>query len=473
MSESISFSALPRRTRWLALALFVLMVAEIFRLFFASSEAFESLLTAVVWFARGWFVFVCILGLPVCSVREKSLMGLAAVLTIALVRHPNADEIIGSALGLAAFIGVFIAVLTSMKEAAARSRAIVDVGIYLTTQPAQKRFLSVALGTHVLGAFLNFGAPGLMAPLVQKGAQHSLSEPVKVTEQRQMSALIRGFSWILLWAPTTLTQAVLLGLFVEVDYAFLVGLGLCTAAVMILLGLLMDRHDWGRPVARPERTMPERPSQAIRVVSLICAGLFAATYALKFAAGFTVAESLVITAPSATVLWLLAQQKTKPFKEGMQSTVGILTGAAPSLLRSAIALGLSGYIGRVSIYLLPVEDIAAWIETASFSPFVFYCAVPVIITIGGQIALSPIIFVVFLGGLLSELPGLDVDPTLAVFSLSFGWALSMAASPNATATLVISAVSDIPPTTLTWKWNGRYAILCYGVFVALIFALTR
>lgn len=46
----------------------------------------------------------------------------------------------------------------------------------------------------------------------------------------------------------------------------------------------------------------------------------------------------------------------------------------------------------------------------------------------------------------------------------------MTASPNATATLLISATTRIPPTTLTWFWNLRYALLCYAC-VILVFAM--
>jgi len=53
---------------------------------------------------------------------------------------------------------------------------------------------------------------------------------------------------------------------------------------------------------------------------------------------------------------------------------------------------------------------------------------------------------------------------LIVFALGAGWALSMSASPNASATLLISGISGIAPTTLTWKWNGVYALLCLLVF---------
>ena len=84
--------------------------------------------------------------------------------------------------------------------------------------------------------------------------------------------------------------------------------------------------------------------------------------------------------------------------------------------------------------------------------------------------MSPIMVVVFLSAVINELPVLPADPSLIVFALGAGWALSMTASPNASATLLIAAVTKIAPTTLTWRWNGTYALICYLSFVVLFFA---
>lgn len=473
MSTPNRHSAAAVRTNGFALALCVLMLGELLHLSLGIFSAPPARVDAVSQFTQVWFVLTCLFGLPACTIREKSLLVLATFLTFALLDHPDFWTIVSSAMGLAAFIGVFIAMLTVMKEAASRSRAVSEVGIHITRQPANKRFLSVAIGGHVMGAFLNFGAPSLLAPMVQEGARHSEQEAPETAEQRQVSALVRGFSWIILWAPTTLTQAVLLGLFTGIDHLTLLGLGLMTSVIMIALGLMLDRVQWGLPRNPGIAPRPQKPIKAFRNLSAICALLLVGTYGLKLAADLTVAQSLLFTAPLTTVFWLLSLWPDQNLPSRITRTMTILAAASPALLRSAIALGLSGYIGRISVYLLPIQTIATWLEGAQVAPFLFLAVLPLIITLGGQIALSPIIFVVFLGGIMAELPVYPADPTLTVFALSFGWALSMTAAPNATATLLLSAASGIAPTTLTWRWNGLYAVLCYLVFLTLIFLLTR
>ncbi len=473
MRPTDTLSTLPLRIKALALILWGLAAGELARLTFGIFPAGTTWTGAMSVFTQGWFVVFCLLGLPVCSIREKTLLALSGLLTMALLNQPDAYAIISSALGLAAFIGVFIAMLTLMKEAAKRSPAVRDVGIHLTRQPANLRFLTVAGGGHIMGAFLNFAAPSLLAPMVQQGARHAQPEDPKVVERRQVTALVRGFAWVILWAPTTLTQAVLLDLFSGIDAVKVLALGILTSVLMITLGLGLDRLQWGKPSPPETAAQHDRPMRAYLTLAGICTLLVVGTYTLKFAAGLSVAEALLFAAPFTTVLWLLSQWPDHNRPHRLAKTSAIIASASPALVRSAIALGLSGYIGRASVYLLPIQDIASWMDAATISPFLFLAVLPVVITLGGQIALSPIIFVVFLGGVLTELPTYPADPTLTVFALGFGWALSMTAAPNATATLLLSAASGIAPTTLTWRWNGGYAALSYLVFLVLIFALTR
>ncbi len=422
--------------------------------------------------ARVGFCWMCLAAMPRFELREWALAVLSLGLALTLVVQPGGMARLFSALDLAAFFATFIVLLTLIKEAAERSPSVKAVGHFLTSQPAGRRFFATALGGHTLGVFLNFGAVSLIAPLIQKGAEDSSGRVDPDTERRQLSALLRGFSWFLLWAPTSLAQAVLLILFPGVDYVYLVSMGLLTAAVMIVLGRAMDRFEWRHAPPLPVAPAPVVPKRAFAVVASVCGLLIALTFSLSLTAGFTIAQSLMIVAPTITCAWFIAEgapfnglgaisRRTKAFG-------AVLTLAAPALIRTGVTLGLSGFIGRAAASVLPTDQIAQWLDLSSVPTWLFLAALPVIITAGGQIALSPILMVVFFGELLGQMPALPADPTLIVYSLAFGWALSMSASPNATATLLISATCRIPPQTLTWKWNGAYAVLCYAAFLGII-----
>ncbi len=422
------------------------------------------------WGAGLGFAALCIMGLASSTIREWLLLAAAIVLSALLLQSKDEWDVFAQAVNLAAYFAAFILLLTALKIAAERSTSVLTVGRYLIGQPASGRYLATATGGHFLGVFLNFGAISLMAPLIQNAAKRGDGTTDTDMERRQLSALLRGFAWILMWAPTTLSQAVLLTLFTDIDLGKIVALGIATSVLMVIVGLFYDRAEW-RGHAFAKTTPPPFPKKAIFRLAVVCGTLIAATAALQIIWGFSTALSLMFVAPTVTLLWFAAQ---RPAHTKMTTQLGTfwpaLMGNASGLARSAIALGLSGFIGRALADVLPMYTLTAQLDLAGVPGWVFLASLPVLITLGGQIALSPIILVVFIGQVVQTIPSLPAEPTHIVFALSAGWAISMFASPNATATLLISATTNIPPTRLTWGWNLRYGLLCYAILV-VIFAL--
>lgn len=424
---------------------------------------------------RGAFVLLCALAVTVVGLREVLLVAGAVALTLAALATGAGPGAVAASLDLAAFFAVFIAALTAVRDIAARSRSVRAVGRFLTGQPAGRRYMATALGGHVLGIFLNFGAVSLMAPMVQQAARGPDGRPSPDLERRQISALIRGFAWVILWAPTTLTQALLLTIFAaHLSWADVAPAGLGLAALMIAIGRLYDRFEWrGRALPGPRSGQPP-PWPALRRVAAICSLMILATVALSAAAGFSVAQSLLFVAPAVSVAWFLCQPSDTGAAPGgparLAGLARVFLPSAAGLARSAVALGASAYIGRLAALSLPTAAWAEAMDLASVPGWLFLAALPVLITLGGQVALSPILIVVFIGQMLQGVEALPTGHLQIYLALCFGWALSMTASPNATATLVISGACNIPATRLTWAWNLRYGLLCYAVAV-VIFAL--
>jgi hypothetical protein len=419
--------------------------------------------------ARILFGVLCLCGLRTGTIRELLLLTFALILTALLLRTPDGRSILPEAIDLAAYFAAFIALLTALKIAAERSRSVLSVGKYLIRQPPGRRFLATASGGHILGIFLNFGAVSLMAPLIQNATKHPDGTIDQDLERRQMSALLRGFAWILLWAPTTLTQAVLLTLFTSVDLTKIIFVGIATSVLMVAIGFIYDRFEWrDLPLTRYDDPVPTFPRTSMIRLGVICTTLIGATAALQLSLGYTTALSLMFVAPAVTLVWYGLQASEKiTLPAQVASFWSALEANAAGLARSAIALGLSGFIGRSLAEVLPMATLMRNLDLADVPGWLFLAALPLLITLGGQIALSPIILVVFIGQGVQTLPILPADPSNIVFALSAGWAISMLASPNATATLLISATSKIPPTTLTWRWNLRYAAICYVVLVGI------
>ncbi|MEM8555918.1 MAG: hypothetical protein AAGF71_13965 [Pseudomonadota bacterium] len=454
----------PKANRVLFAALLVLLVTAILD---ATSDWI-----GFAYAAGAAFLALCVVGFQTFTIRETSLLiGAIAVTGVVFVLDGSTDTLL-SALDLAAFFGAFIAALTAMRDVAARSRSILAVGRYLITQPPGRRFYTTAVGGHLLGVFLNFGAVSLMSPLIQESVKDCNGAPDKDLERRQISALIRGFAWVLLWAPTTLSQAVLLTIFTEVTWSHIAPLGIGTAIVFVVIGRLYDRMEWRGVSEMDQGASPPVPWKAILTVGGLCACLIGATLIGSTATGASIALVLMIVAPLVTLVWFFAQPSQSAAGGRVSELSGVLTPSAPALARSAVALGLSGYIGRCLGQALPMESLSAVVDLSAVPGWLFLATLPVIISLGGQIALSPILLVVLLGELLRGVEALPTGQVQILFALSVGWALSMTASPNATATLLISATTRIPPTTLTWAWNLRYGFVCYLIVIAVFIVVT-
>jgi len=428
--------------------------------------------------ARLAFVALCPLLMPHFTFREWALTAIAGALALGLLARGGASDAL-YALDRAAFFAAFIYLVTLLKEAAQRSASVLELGQYMTRQPPGRRYFSLALGGHGLGVFLNFGAISLLTPLIQRGVRSTAQsgQEAEISEQRQISALLRGFSWMIMWSPTALTQAVLFTSFPGVRPEIVIPLGIAASVAMILLGRGMDLLKWRHSLAPAPISQPQFPKSAGRRFSLICAILISATYLMVMIANVSAAVALMLVAPAVMTAWLYAQNFGAHSAGALRATGSalheIFIRNAKDPARSAFVLGAAGFIGEAAAKIVPVAQIAHQLNIATVPTWIVLAILPVIITLGGQVALSPILVVVFLAAVINELPVLPADPNLIVFALGAGWALSMSASPNASATLLISGITGIAPTKLTWHWNGTYAAVSFLVFVLAFYWLAR
>lgn len=458
----------------LAAAIVVLGASELTRIYLGG--------TTSIWVTRLAFLVLGIALVTRFSLREWVMTAMACVLTLGVWLRGETEPIL-AALDRAAFFAAFIYLVTLLKEAAQRSRSVLELGSYLTRQPQGRRYYSLSIGGHLMGVLLNFGAISLLTPLIQRGAKTmaaraEMNAPTTAElEQQQISALLRGFSWMILWSPTALTQVVLATSFADARAMVVIPLGIGASVVMIGIGRAFDRREW-RHLRRagPVATAPELPTRAACRFALICLILIGAAAAVVLTAQVTPAIALMLVAPILMIVWTVQQNlATKPGAALSASLhafgeIFVRPGTGPAI--SAYILGTAGYIGVAAAALAPVDEFARVLGSGTIPPWMVLTALPVLITLGGQLALSPILTVVFLSAVLNELPTLPADPNLIVFALGAGWALSMTASPNASATLLISSIAGIAPTTLTWRWNGLYALACLLTFAAAFRVLT-
>ena len=252
--------------------------------------------------------------------------------------------------------------------------------------------------------------------------------------------------------------------------------GLLTSLLMLGVGWSEDRLHW-RGLARRVRTdgwkasrPPPFPGRAFLSLAGVSAAIISSVIIFHWLLAIPTTHALMLTAPLTLIVWLIAQGGTAHLRA---NTRGILLDALPSGGREIIMLGASGFLGIAAAALVPVGPIADRIGSWGVSPALFLIALPIIVVAAGQVAISPIMVVVFLAAIIGAFPAPLADPTLTALSLSCGWALSMTASPNASGAILMAQMTGRSSYQLTWEWNFAYNLLALAALAILFAVLTK
>lgn len=472
-------SALTPPGPFLGPLLLALMACELLQLFLPGT--FAELGTQVLILAMP------LVGFARLRLREFYLLAIAMVLlALAHYRLPDAGEVIQLGLGRASFLAAFILLMGLLREGGITSPAVRDCGTYITRQPPQRRFLAVFMGSHFFSVLINLGALSLLAPIILRGVRgdktsaEALDEIGRVRERRQLSALLRGFAWFLVWAPTAVTQAILPTLIPGIETGRLLLTGLAVALIMLLVSWLEDMLRWW-PLRRRLRSSGQLPAQGGQVfpgpaffrLGCISALLLGLTLALSSLGAVSLVNGVMLAAPLVLAVWVFAQQEARPLRARVGGALvrlgAITTNNLPSFVREAVSLAAAGFIGTLAARLVPVDQVAGALSVAQMPGWLFLFGLSAFIWLGGQVALSPITTAVFLGSLVADLGTIPVSPTLAALAIAAGTAICTTGAPFASGTLMLARASGHSGVELAWKWNLPYTLVAMAV-LALIYA---
>lgn len=434
--------------------------------------------------SSGCFVAYFVIGQRNLRLRERGLLAAALALTgLAYAVSAAPAALIEQSLQRAAFLAAFMVLLALLREGAAASSAVLSLGVYLTRQPPNRRYLSIHAGSHVMGVLLNFGALSLIGPLIKRGVEATrAADPAAaaIREERQFSALVRGFSWIIAWSPTAVTQALMPVAIIGADPVRLAGMGAAVAVMLFPLAWFMDRMTGsrarrrlaaaGRRVHRPVVAFPRGAALRFGLVCLALAGLSAL---VVLTSDVIVIVALMLAAPVVTLGWLFVQarmaRRNDPDAPDFGAAAAALALVAmPRSMPEALTLATGGYCGLMLAGLVDPAAVAAHLQLDRLPAMAVYPLAAAIVPILSNLALPPILVATFFGSLLSSVPGLGLDPTLLGFSLVMGWCLNLTGSPFGATALVLGRATGVPGTTITWRWNGRFTLVSYAFVVAAL-----
>lgn len=460
--------------RWQSVIALVLLAVMSFELL--------DIFTGRVWARTGSHVAILLLVVVAArrlGLREAYLLVVSGALTWVLWHwHPRPAEIAGLALDQAAFLMAFILLISLVQEGARTSPAVAACGNYLARQPGSRRFLALFVGADLMSPVFNLGTVSLIAPLVRRAAEEAPDDPLTpVRERRQLSAILRGFAWSVVWSPTAVAPLAVMQLIDGIDRGRWIALGGVLAAAMLAVGWVEDRWRWRHLTARalglPPPAAPPFPGAAFLGFAGICVAFAGITGAVMAMTGQRVPPSLMAAAPILLIGWIAVQQNRGPVLAPMLRQLGqVMHVSLPLSAPAAVTLACSGYVGRAAAEIVPAAVLADLAGLDAMPGWLFLLGVAVGVAALSQLALSPIMMAVFFGSLLGALPSLPASPTLTALAISTGWALSMTCSPFASAVILLTRVTGHPGTRLTWRWNTAFTALSILTLAAAFWLLT-
>jgi hypothetical protein len=392
-------------------------------------------------------------------------------------------------LSRSAYLASFILLMALLREGALKSKSVLELGTFLTRQPAKRRFLTLFAGGHFFAVLINLGALSLLAPIIQRGVRAAIpaGEPLDdialVRERRQLCAALRGFSWFLVWAPTAITQAIMPTLLSGIDAARLMLTGLGLALFMLAVSWVEDTLRWRgfRKRLQAEGRLPLAsatgvPVKAVGNLGAVCLGLFGLTVAFAALGEVSVVSGVMLAAPIVLVVWIFTQEGKSDLDTRTVATVDRLREisftAIPGYSREAVFIACAGFIGTLAAKLVGAADVATMVGLADQPGWLVLWALTATVWIFGQLGLSPITMAVFLGSLVAELPNLPVDMTLAALAIAAGTAVCTTGAPFSSGAVMLARATGYSSVTLTWRWNGLYTLLVMASLAVIYPALT-
>ncbi len=456
----------PKRLndRLLSVVLLSLMGSELLWLV-TRSDVIEAVAGAVL-------VLSVLLTAPRFGIRETYLLTIVTILTLLVwLTVEGPVEVIAEGARQAAFLMSFVLLVGLIQQAAQTSRDVKTCGEYLTNQPPGRRYVSIFLGTHYMSHVFNLGIIALIAPLIMKGTEDAADPRNPIRRRRQISAMLTGFGWGVVWSPTAIAPLALLTLLPGAERIPWMFAGFLIALVVLLAGWAEDKARWKPGAGATPAAPPAFPKSAFAGFGALCLVLLFLTLSSMAIFDQSVVFGLMLSSPIILIGWLVLQYQGDAKATGAR-VAEIYRTFLPNSAPIGVSLACSGFIGRVAAHLTPSQDIAEYLNIMAMPGWLFMLGLSLFVMAMSWLALSPIMLAVFLGAVLAELPAMPIERTWAALAISSGWALSMMTSPFATTVLLNTQITGIPGLTYV-GWNWRFSVMAIGILTASYWVIDR
>ncbi|PSF11960.1 hypothetical protein C7H09_05225 [Marinobacter fuscus] len=383
-------------------------------------------------------------------------------------------QTIANGVDRAAFFTFFLTSLAVLRESAKSSTLVRECGKALVNQPPARRYMLMSFGSHLFSIMLNIGALNVLGTMVQRAVRITgggdAQRLASIRKKRMLTATLRGFCGVPLWAPTSVTMLLVLSSLPQLTWEQYAPVGLVWTVLFILWGALLDWLAYPRP--RTIQVADRNLSVLIPFVVLV--GLIPTlAYFLSRITGLDIFPMLLMCAPVIGVIWIWYQYRRADHWLRLRLVFRRMKRSFPktfTVQRNEVVLfASSGFLGVILIPLVDPEVARNFLVHANVSNATIMVSLSLIMLICSFLGINAIITVTLLLGTLQQVPGLDIAPMVQASVVAITWAVFAGASPFTASLRFIAGFSGVSALRLGVVWNGWFNVSVLAIMYMVLY----
>ncbi|MEO1910174.1 MAG: hypothetical protein ABGX10_07100 [Paracoccus sp. (in: a-proteobacteria)] len=402
-----------------------------------------------------------------------------AVLGLALGRGIDPD-VLWQAADRMVFLSALIAMLGTLRSAAAIAPEVLQAGAYVTNQPASRRYLAMTFGGHLFGVLINFGGLALLLDLARRAmsteaAAHLPAEAREARLRRMTLAVIRGFSMISLWSPFGFATNAILIAVPGLSYMDFGPIGFAMSFVFVAIGWSLDRLD-GRRFRRLGLPRPSPPPGswhgAVALVAHVLA-LGTSVFAVHALTPLSFQQALICAVPVYGLLW--AASAGRRAMGQASAGIGVATRATWARLSDLGAevgvFAAAGFLPVLLLALLPTGDLRAAVVALGLGPLSLALGLSLLTVVMALCGVNPIVSASVFGSIAAQLAVPGLSNTAIALAITGGWTAVIGLSPFITTLVVASTIMGRSTSRIGIGWNGLYCLIVFATWALFLTVL--
>lgn len=410
----------------------------------------------------GLLVFV-ILQWPRISLTYRIFAIIAPTLATSLWLAGMIDgSTVAKGLDRAAFFAFFLTSLAVLRESAKSSALVRRCGKVLVNQPPGRRYLLLAFGSHLFSVMLNIGALNVLGTMIRRAIRPSSDPETQrigtIRNRRMLTATLRGFCGVPLWAPTSVTMLLVLSGIPDLSWEQYAPLGLFWTLLFVLWGAILDRFAYPSP--KTHQVSGGDLSQLLPLAALVALvpGL---AYGLARMSGLPLFSALLMCAPIIGLVWIWVQYRGLKTRVKGGLFLRRLRRSFPETFTNqrneVVLFTSSGFIGVILVPLVDPQAASALLIQANISNATLMVGLSLTMLACAFIGINAILTVTLMLGVLQQVPDLGVSPLIQASVIAITWAVFAGASPFTASLRFISNFSGVTPLRFGVEWNGWFS----------------